>query len=55
MQAPVAHDTELFVFETQWETGKNTNTWRLNTIVNNQRVNNEIKKEIEEYIKTNDN
>lgn len=22
MQAPVAHDTELFVFETQWETGK---------------------------------
>lgn len=25
MQAPVAHDTELLVFETQWETGKNTN------------------------------
>ena len=35
---------------------KNTNTWRLNnTLLNNQEVTEEIKKEIKKYIETNDN
>ena len=35
---------------------KNTNTWRLNNILlNNQEITEEIKEEIEKYLKTNDN
>ena len=38
------------------KTVKNTNTWRLNnTLLNNQEITEEIKKEIEEYLETNDN
>ncbi|MCP4032821.1 MAG: hypothetical protein GY734_16540 [Herbaspirillum sp.] len=35
---------------------KNTNTWRLkNTLLNNQEITEEIKKEIKKYLGTNDN
>ena len=35
---------------------KNTNTWRLNnTLLNNQEIAEEIKKEIKKYLETNDN
>ena len=35
---------------------KNTNTWRLNnTLLNNQEITEEIKKEIKTYLETNDN
>ena len=35
---------------------KNTNTWRLNnTLLNNQKITEEIKKEIKKYLETNDN
>ena len=36
--------------------GKNTNTWRLNSILlNNQEITGEIKEEIKKYLETNDN
>ena len=35
---------------------KNTNTWRLNnTLLNNQKITEEIKEEIKKYLETNDN
>ena len=35
---------------------KNTNTWKLNnTFLNNQQVNEEIKREIKNFLETNDN
>ena len=35
---------------------KNTNTWRLNTmLLNNQEITEEIKEEIRKYLETNDN
>ena len=35
---------------------KNTNTWRLNnTLLNNQEITEEIKREIKKYLETNDN
>ena len=35
---------------------RNTNTWRLNnTLLNNQQVTEEIKREIKKFIETNDN
>ena len=35
---------------------KNTNTWRLNnTLLNNQKITEEIKEEIRKYLETNDN
>ena len=35
---------------------KNTNSWRLNnTLLNNKEVNEEIKKEIKRFLETNDN
>ena len=35
---------------------KNTNTWRLNnTLLNNQKISEEIKEEIKKYLETNDN
>ena len=38
------------------KTKKLTNTWRLNnTLLNNQWVNNQIKREIKQYMETNDN
>ena len=38
------------------KTVKNTNTWRLNnTLVNNQKITEEIKEEIKKYLETNDN
>ena len=38
------------------KTVKNTNTWRLNnTLLNNQDIIEEIKKEIKKYLETNDN
>ena len=38
------------------KTGKNTNTWRLNnTLLNNKEITEEIKQEIKKYLETNDN
>ena len=38
------------------KTIKNTNTWRLNkTFLNNQQVTEEIKREIKNFLETNDN
>ena len=38
------------------KTAKNTNTWRLNnTFLNNQKVTEEIKREIKKFVETNDN
>ena len=38
------------------KTVRNTNTWRLNnTFLNNQQVTEEIKREIENFLETNDN
>ena len=38
------------------KTVRNTNTWRLtNTIINNQQVTEEIKREIKKFLETNDN
>ena len=38
------------------KTVKNTNTWRLNSVLlNNQEITEEIKEEIKKYIETNDN
>ena len=38
------------------KTVKNANTWRLNnTLVNNQKITEEIKEEIKKYLETNDN
>ena len=34
---------------------RNTNTWRLNKFLNNQQVTEEIKKEIKQFLETNDN
>ena len=35
---------------------KNTNTWRLNnTLLNNQKISEEIKEEIKKYLETDDN
>ena len=36
-------------------TVKNTNTWRLKNVINNQRITKEIKKEIKKYLETNEN
>lgn len=35
--------------------GKYINTWKLNTLLNNQRVIEEIKREIKKFLKTNKN
>ena len=38
------------------KTVKNTNTWRLNnTLLNNQKITEEIKDKITKYLETNDN
>ena len=38
------------------KTVRNTNTWRLNnTLLNNQKITEEIKEEIKRYLETNDN
>ena len=38
------------------KTVKNTNTWRLNSVLlNNQEITEEIKEEVKKYIETNDN
>ena len=38
------------------KTVRNTNTWRLNSVIlNNQEITKEIKEEIKKYIETNDN
>ena len=39
----------------QKKNGKNRNTWRLNMILKNQQVNEEIKEEIRKYLETNEN
>ena len=36
------------------KTVRNTNTWRLNYVLNNQQVTEEIKREIKEFLETND-
>ena len=38
------------------KTGKNTNTWRFNNMfLNNQKITEEIKREIKKFLETNDN
>ena len=37
------------------KTVENTNTWRLNNLLNNQEITEEIKEEIKNYLETNDN
>ena len=38
------------------KTVKNTNTWKLNnTLLNNQKITEEVKEEIKKYVETNDN
>ena len=36
-------------------TVRNTNTWRISTFLNNQKVTEEIKREIKKFLETNDN
>ena len=43
-------------YQLQEKTAKNTNSWRLNNILlNNKKVTEEIKKEIKRFLETNDN
>ena len=48
-------------YETRYQlqekkTGKNTNTWRINnTLPNNKEITEEIKEEMKRYLETNDN
>ena len=45
-----------YISITRKKTVKNTNTWRLNNLfLNNQRVTDEIKREIKKFLETNDN
>ena len=37
------------------ETVRNTNTWRLNIFLNNQKITEEIKREIKKFLEKNDN
>ena len=37
------------------KTIRNTNTWRISTFLNNQKVTEEIKREIQKFLETNDN
>ena len=37
------------------KTVRNTNTWRLNIFLNNQKITEEIKREIKKFLETNDN
>ena len=49
------HNSETS-YQLQEKRCKKTNTWRINnTLLNNQRITEEIKGEIEKYRKTNDN
>ena len=50
------HDTMRLDINYRNETAKNTNSWRLNnTLLNNKEVTEEIKKEINRFLETNDN
>ena len=37
------------------KTVRNTNTWRLNIFLNNQKITEEIKREIKKFLEKNDN
>ena len=50
------HSTMRLEINYRKKTIKNTNTWRLNSsLLNNQEITEEIKKEIKKYLETNDN
>ena len=50
------HNTMRLEISYRKTTVKNTNTWmQNNTLLNNQEITEEIKKEIKQYIETNDN
>ena len=50
------HNTMQLGIKYKKKTVRNTNTWRLdNTFLNNQQVPEEIKREIKEFLETNDN
>ena len=50
------HNTMRLDINYKKQSIKNTNTWRLNnTLLNNQEITEEIKKEIKKYLETNDN
>ena len=50
------HNTMRLEINYRKKTVKNTNTWRLNSVLlNNQEITEEIKEEIKKYIETNDN
>ena len=50
------HNTMTLDINYRKKSGKITNTWRLNnTLLNNQKITEEIKEEIKKYLETNDN
>ena len=50
------HNTMRLDINYKKKTARNTNTWRLNnTFLNNQQVTEEIKREIKQFLETNDN
>ena len=50
------HNTMRLEINCREKNVKNTNTWRVNnTLLNNQEITEEIKKEIKKYLETNDN
>ena len=49
------HNTMRLDINYKKKTARNTNTWRLNMFLNNQQVTEEIKREINKLLKTNDN
>ena len=50
------HNTMRLEINYRNKTVKNTNTWRLNSVLlNNQEITEEIKEEIKKYLETNDN
>ena len=50
------HNTMRLEINYREKNVKNTNTWKLNnTLLNNQKITEEIKEEIKKYLETNDN
>ena len=50
------HNTMRLDISYRKKSVKNTNTWRLNnTLLNNKQITEEIKEEIKKYLETNDN
>ena len=49
------HNTMTLDINNKKKTVKNTNTWRLNNTFLNQQVTEEIKREIKNFLETNDN